>query len=86
MKDHWVKIRSLYAVTPKFATLGNNLSAYHVFLLEVNAHLLGMFTKLSLTFPHLTSRQKNLSARCLTSNKTEEPKRTPLLPVFNANG
>lgn len=57
MNSHWGRIRALYAITPKFAALGNNASARIMFfLLEVNAHYLSLQTKIKYSFDTLDKR------------------------------
>lgn len=57
MNSHWGRIRALYAITPKFAALGNNASARIMFfLLEVNAHYLSLQTKIKYSFDTLDRR------------------------------
>jgi|GEM_PF-6656593 len=51
---HWGQIRALYAVTPKNAAFGNNASARIMFfLLELNAHFLGLQTRVNHNFNSL---------------------------------
>lgn len=51
INDHWGQIRALYAVTPKYAAFGNNASARIMFfLLELNAHFLGLQTRVNHNF------------------------------------